>query len=456
MALTKIGTSGIKDDAVTSDKVANAINSAIAANTAKTSLENESVTLAKLEHGTSSNNGKFLRANNGADPTFETVDLTALSASNLTSGTVPDGRISASSVQQHASSFDDNKIINDISALALKINGIQNATRYNTNSTSVETFQDANGIAALSGMARDATGEYIASVIQNYGTDQYWSTTDLDANHVFALTGTPFTASMMVDGVLGHIGDGTNAAGYIPDPSGFTTGFGYELGADSDFGVGFKFTGARFYNYNTYGRLKNFKAYIEPSSGDGFGSALDIATDGGGETVVDDTTLRAANDNNFNGFVLDTPYVVSSNTTRFVFKFAGLYNNGNVNSGFGEIHIKGQKLTSTVNNATGNFTSNVITASASTTSMGAVITYKDNVGTATLNTDLKLYLSADGGSNYTEVTLVAQPDFSTGVKMAKANDVTVTAGTQLKYKVVVANQAPSTKVTQITGVSMQY
>ena len=77
MALTKIGTDGIKDDAVTSDKVANAINSAIAANTAKTSLEDESVTLAKLEHGTSSNDGKFLRANNGADPTFETINVPA-------------------------------------------------------------------------------------------------------------------------------------------------------------------------------------------------------------------------------------------------------------------------------------------------------------------------------------------------------------------------------------------
>ena len=36
MALTKIGTDGVKDDAVTSDKVANSINTAIAANTAKT------------------------------------------------------------------------------------------------------------------------------------------------------------------------------------------------------------------------------------------------------------------------------------------------------------------------------------------------------------------------------------------------------------------------------------
>ena len=72
-----------------------------------------------------------------------------------------------------------------------------------------------------------------------------------------------------------------------------------------------------------------------------------------------------------------------------------------------------------------------------------------------LNTDLKLFVSADNGSNFTEVTLVAQPNFATGVKMAIANDVTVTAGTQLKYKVEFANQSAS-KETRVTGVSLQY
>ena len=36
-------------------------------------IADQAVTLDKLAHGTSSNNGKFLRANNGADPSFETV-----------------------------------------------------------------------------------------------------------------------------------------------------------------------------------------------------------------------------------------------------------------------------------------------------------------------------------------------------------------------------------------------
>ena len=55
-------------------------------------IGDQAVSLDKLLHGTPSTNGKFLRANNGGDPTFETVDLTSLSASNLTSGTIPNAR----------------------------------------------------------------------------------------------------------------------------------------------------------------------------------------------------------------------------------------------------------------------------------------------------------------------------------------------------------------------------
>jgi len=39
--------------------------------------------------------------------------------------------------------------------------------------------------------------------------------------------------------------------------------------------------------------------------------------------------------------------------------------------------------------------------------------------------------------------------------MAKVNDLTVTAGTQLKYKVLFANQSGS-KEARIRGVSLQY
>ena len=111
MSLTKIETDGIKDDAVTSGKIpANAVGSSEIADNAVTAnelannavgnshiidgtitnteisgsaaiagskLADDSISLAKLEHGTSSNDGKFLRANNGADPSFETVNIPA-------------------------------------------------------------------------------------------------------------------------------------------------------------------------------------------------------------------------------------------------------------------------------------------------------------------------------------------------------------------------------------------
>ena len=43
--------------------------------TGAVTIADQAVTLSKLEHGTSSNDGKFLRANNGADPSFETITV---------------------------------------------------------------------------------------------------------------------------------------------------------------------------------------------------------------------------------------------------------------------------------------------------------------------------------------------------------------------------------------------
>ncbi len=111
MGLTQISTPGIKDDAITKAKIpANQIEASEIANGAVGSAEiasgsivnsninnnagivgskladssissakiaDQAVTLDKLPHGTSSNDGKFLRANNGADPSFETVSIPA-------------------------------------------------------------------------------------------------------------------------------------------------------------------------------------------------------------------------------------------------------------------------------------------------------------------------------------------------------------------------------------------
>jgi hypothetical protein len=71
----------IADDAVDSEHIAaDSIDAEhyAPASVDTTAIADQAVTLAKLEHGTSSNDGKFLRANNGADPTFETVSGTTI------------------------------------------------------------------------------------------------------------------------------------------------------------------------------------------------------------------------------------------------------------------------------------------------------------------------------------------------------------------------------------------
>jgi len=86
----------IADGTITNSKlVGNTITSSSIANTTilranmannsvgTTEILDEAVTLAKLEHGDANNDGKFLRANNGADPTFETINV---SSDSITEG----------------------------------------------------------------------------------------------------------------------------------------------------------------------------------------------------------------------------------------------------------------------------------------------------------------------------------------------------------------------------------
>jgi len=81
IANSAVTTVKIANGAVTGIKLANnSVTSAqITANSVVTgAIQDQAVTLDKLPHGTSSNDGKFLRANNGADPTFETITGTTI------------------------------------------------------------------------------------------------------------------------------------------------------------------------------------------------------------------------------------------------------------------------------------------------------------------------------------------------------------------------------------------
>jgi len=108
-----------------------------------------------------------------------------------------------------------------------------------------------------------------------------------------------------------------------------------------------------------------------------------------------------------------------------------------------------------IQNATGSYQSTAQTASSAVTKMSVVVMYEDNAGTNALNTDIVVQVSADNGSNYTDATLVAAPNLTSTTKVAKSGEVTVTSGTQCRYKVSFANQS-SSKIARIKGVALLY
>jgi hypothetical protein len=94
--------------------------------------------------------------------------------------------------------------------------------------------------------------------------------------------------------------------------------------------------------------------------------------------------------------------------------------------------------------------------------MSGVILFKDNgSGTTTLGTDLMISLSANDGTNWTDVTDVNQyevisPVFSTGIKMVKIKAQSVTSGTAPVIKATWANQALNTQESQLHGWAINY
>ena len=115
------------------------------------------------------------------------------------------------------------------------------------------------------------------------------------------------------------------------------------------------------------------------------------------------------------------------------------------------------ETTSESTNATGSLESTTQTASSAQTKVSGVMLYKNNAGTATLGTDIKVSFSCNNGTNWSVVpTYTAGSDFSTGIKTVYLAETTCTSGTQIKYKVEWANQAAGSKETWLYGMAMNY
>ena len=450
----------------------------------------------------------------------------AFPTSAITSGTFADARIAASNVNQHATSFDDNKIINDLSTLGLRVHTQENLSGSNTNSSSFDVFQDATKITALTNCSRDSS-EFLhtttSTTVQTIGMPLgTWK-----SNNTYSVSSGGHSGSITNDFLRLSGSSNVYTSCYVDYLFDLAHDFNikiYYVDGNKDRSVSLQYPAYGFYiiaNENLTAGL-NPAAFADTDTGGGddygFGANqwTSIFTDSAASSLG--TNTAAVNIGNNTGsahtFVSDTNYYgrayhngsqgsgsygfaveydasasqmiigVMSNsaltnfkdhikfvlnnvpdTGRFAFNF-GEANGVNTTGGFCTTYNGIGTLTTSNSchgtvgaetvNATASFQGTAITAASSTNKMGAVITYQDHAGTNTLNTDVVLQLSADNGSNFSTATLTALPDFATGIKMAKVNDLSVTAGTQLKYKLNFANQSSGSKEARIRGVSLQY
>ena len=84
---------------------------------------------------------------------------------------------------------------------------------------------------------------------------------------------------------------------------------------------------------------------------------------------------------------------------------------------------------------------------------------ENNEGTATLNTDLKAYVSRNGGTGWDQATLVDKGSWGTNKKILVANNVAFSnsaSGTAMRYKLEWANQASGSKETRVHATSLAW
>ena len=432
--------------------------------------------------------GEVATANMAVDPT---------NASNLSSGSVPLAQLGL------APSTNVTGLQNDIATLALHSATQNNQAAYNLSNAFVDQYEDSTGIGVLTDVLRNTAGEYLSSVstatassvlttndtgwlyaagadlvsdVHTNWTAEGWvyctsptqvyqfvlgSAADFYGLNV-AMTANPGTATSA------WFGDGSGPWTYSPTAISWATagivintwihwalvqqGNDYKIywgGAER-----FSTTGITVVDHSSDTLYFGYQQPVAAYRLYGHMTGIRISSVARYTSAFTPSTTAFTSD-------ADTELLINSNTTNGSTTFTDSGPNGITIStggtGMENSTDVASPLTHIVTNATGNYTSTTETASATVSKMGIVVLYKDEAGTATLDTDLVAQVSADGGANYVSAPLTAGGTFSTGINIAKSNDITISnTGTAPKYKISFANQVLASKETQVHGVALLY
>jgi len=486
-----VTTAMLQDDAVTADKVANAINTSIAANTSK---------VTNATHSGDVTGATALTIAAGA------VDVAMLSATgSASSSTVLYG----DGTWKAEPTTDTTPLLNDIATLALHSAVQSNQAAYNLTNAFIDQYEDDTGIDNETNTDRNSGGEWMGSIVPDTDTILYLNMDGADGGTTFTDTsykehgisvgGTAHTdttvkkwgtASLQLDGNSDYIFV-TNSANITDSNDYFNFGtrdYTIECWVRSDSsGTNEQYILSKTFasgsqtspfwiqvtrsnassGYNAQMPAGVAAEWIQTATSDWVADTwyhMAAAREGTTTSYWFDGT-RAGTVTNSNGINANAdPYFsigAGHSTTNTSYYHTGYIDDVRVSSvarySGATITVPTGPLGAGNVNATGSYTSTTETALATVSKMSIVVLYKNEAGTATLDTDLVAEVSSNGGTNYTSAPLTAAGTFSTGILMAKSNDITISnTGTAPKYKISFANQVEDSKETQVHGVALLY
>jgi hypothetical protein len=410
-------------------------------------------------------------------------DVPDLPASKITTGTFADARLSSSSVTQHAQSVDLQPIKSDISALALREATNESSASFNLPNQHIDTF------------ATDTLGTKTTAQVQSG-----YVSSSADSDQSVTINSSNYTTYVNSDPVIHH----ANTSSFSGWPNGtYTTISNYNTASAPDFQTGSslgtkgeKLFGTNgndqsawvLWNRTNSGTTNYFATFIglelttpmalrdwsvrwQNGSGSFWTMSMYMYNNAsGGSAGNSDQSLGGLNIKSGNSISNGTTYTSSSDWTGYsgsnfasntskqsYFWINPFHYNGTNSYMFDTLTMTGLMAVPTTS-ATGTIIQNTNTVGSAKTKVGGTILYKDNQGTATLGTDMKVYFSCNGGTNWTEASSYSAitPVYSTGVKQVRLGETTCTSGTDVRYKIEWANQSAGSKETQLHGIGTNY
>ena len=492
MALTRIKSSNIEDETV------------IAAD-----LADGSITDAKIQTGISSS--KLT----GNLPAVSGAALTNLTSANLT-GALP----AISGANLSGVSTDTSAMENNIAILAFKTQSANNLAKFNLVDQVIDEYKDDTGLGTQTDV--DRTGSTAADgYISSVGSATVVNTWTVEFNIRIpdtsgAAAGTMlfdirdnanvkrvilYTASgnlyFVVNGVSGslttlsnyladdtwgwmamtrdssrnirfYLGSGTSSAANrcvlsnVTEVPGDLNGMKVMFGAYNANGTptGYWFKGQmdeiRISKTARYTGTGNAAYPSHPFVSDSDTLLLLNAETAGGGSFADKSSFNRTVTNPNNWVTVGSSALAHTGT--YGYNFDTSNNEYLIVNNYDDLEFTDTRVDSIVS-ATGTLISTANTALSAPTTGDICMLIENAAGTATLNTDLKAYISRNGGTGWDQVTLADKGSWGTNKKILTANNVAFSnsaSGTDMRYKIEWANQASGSKETRVHATSLAW